>query len=52
MSLLLPETRGIKLPDTVEEVEGMKPVELELNDVDVEVDKSVSNQNLVKNEDV
>ncbi len=48
LSLLLPETKGIQLPDTVEEVEGMKQVELELNDV--VAPKLNSEQNLVTNQ--
>ena len=33
ISLVLPETRGIRLPDAVEEVEGIKPRDHELKDV-------------------
>lgn len=47
VSLLLPETRGIRLPDTVEEVEGLKSVEHELNEAS---EKKISDENLVHTE--
>ena len=46
VSLLLPETRGIKLPDTVEDVEGSKFVDLELKQT--ENDGEISNEDLMK----
>jgi len=45
VSLLLPETRGIRLPDTVEEVEGLKPVENELKESG---DKKACNEDLIQ----
>ena len=48
VSFLLPETRGINLPDTVEEVEGIQSFDLELKDQDVT--KTISKQSLVKTE--
>ena len=45
VSLLLPETRGIRLPDTVEEVEGLKPVEHELKEP---CDKKACNEDLIQ----
>ncbi|XP_065051213.1 organic cation transporter protein-like isoform X1 [Rhopilema esculentum] len=46
VSLLLPETRGIKLPDMIEDVEGSKFVDLELKQT--ENDAEISNEDLIK----
>lgn len=49
VSLLLPETRGIKLPDTVEEVEG---IQLNATEMSNKSDTKVSKESLVGEEKV